>query len=149
VVRLFLGSTLVNGRERQKASHCGCSGATIYPGQFESHQSKCEVLRPNDEAAFFRFHENSRQPGTIELLQHGSFFRRPLMGVALSRSHQPCYRSSRHTSRRLNQHLQIEPVSKPPLNLAHRVAGESQHGLLSQYRSCAHKLILESRSHCL
>ena len=71
------------------------------------------------------------------------------MRIALSRRHQSRYRSSRHTPRRLHQHLQVEPVGKPPLNLAHRVAGESQHGLLSQYRSCAHKLILESRANCL
>ena len=48
---------------------------------------------------------------------------RPLVGVPLPGRHQPGNCPSRNGSARLNQHLQVEAVGKPPLNLANRVPG--------------------------
>jgi hypothetical protein len=50
------------------------------------------------------------------------------VGVALPGGHQARHGSPRHTARRLDEHLQIESVGEAPLNLAHRIPREGEHG---------------------
>src|SRR5208282_1602930 len=63
--------------------------------------------------------------------------------------HQTGHRTPRHAARRLNQHLQVEPIGKTPQNLAHRIPRKGEHGFRFGYRSCGHRSYLKERSYCL
>ena len=109
----------MNGRQRQEARQAGRGGAAIHPRQFESRKRQRQVLRPGDEAALFRLHEDGADTGAVERLHHLLFGRRPFVGVALARRDQARHGAARHSARRLHQHLEIEPIGKSPLNLAY------------------------------
>src|SRR5208337_1753587 len=51
-------------------------------------------------------------------------------------------------ARRLDEHLDVEAIGKTPLNLTHRVTGESEHGFNLRYRNSAHRFVLNQRSYC-
>ena len=148
VVRLLWSAALMDGRQGKESSQArgGCSG--VYPCQFEGRQGEREVLGADDEAAFFRLHEDRGKAGAVECFDHLVFCRGPLMVVALSGGDHVRDGSARDAAGGLHQHLQIESVGKPPLNLADCVAGEGEHGLWLGYRSCGHKVFLKQRNYC-
>ena len=123
-VALLLGAALVDGREGEAAGQAAGGGAGVHPGQFEGHQRQRQVLRPLDEAALGRVHEHPGDAGFVEGLEQRLFVRRPLMGVAGARSHQPGHRSARHGADGLHQHLQVVAVGEAPQNLPDVVAGQ-------------------------
>ncbi len=49
------------------------------------------------------------------------------MRLALAGGNHACHGSTGHSTRRLNQHLNIEAVGKTPLNLAHGISGKGEH----------------------
>jgi hypothetical protein len=67
------------------------------------------------------------------------------MRVTLPGRHQACNRSPSHSPRRLYQHLQVETVGKSPLNLAHRISGEGEHGFGFRYSNSGHQDFLKQR----
>ena len=117
----------MDGRQCQESGQAGGRRAAVYPGQLEGRQRQRQVFGAGDEAALFRFHEGRGDAGAVKGLHHLALAGGPLVGVALTGGHQPRHGAPRHTAGRLHQHLQIETVCKPPLNLAHRVARESEH----------------------
>ena len=62
------------------------------------------------------------------------------MGVAFSCGDKARHGSPRHVSGRLDEHLQVEPIGEPPLNLADRIPRKSEHGRGFVKRNSAHKI---------
>lgn len=91
-----------------------------------------------DKAALFRFHECGGDAGAVECFKHFRLGRGPLVGVALAGGHQPSDRRASHISGRLHKHLDVKAVGKAPLNLAHCVTGESEHGFCLRNRNGSH-----------
>ena len=138
VTNLLGGAAFMDRRQGQKTSQARSRRAAIHPCQFKGRKRQCQVLGSGDESALFRFHKGGGDPGAIERLHHRALGRGPFVRVALSRSHHPRHRASRHPARRLHQHLQVEPVRKPPLNLAHRIPGKGVHGFHIECRKRTH-----------
>ena len=139
VVSTLLGrAALVNGRQGQTACQAGGCGAAIHPAQLEGRQSQRQVFGSGDESALLRLHEGGGDPGVVEGLEQLGLGRGPLMGVAIAGGHQARHGSAGHGAGRLDEHLQVEAVGESPLNLAHRVTRESEHGFCPGIRDCAH-----------
>ena len=57
------------GESARHAGQAAGGGAGVHPGQFEGDQRQREVLRPLDEAALLRVHEDAGDAGFVEGLQ--------------------------------------------------------------------------------
>jgi hypothetical protein len=70
-------------------------------------------------------HEDRGDARLIECGQQGLFLFGPFVGVAGTVRHQAGNRATSHGTGALNEHLEIESVGEPPLDLADVVAGQS------------------------
>ena len=63
-------------------------------------------------------------PDSSKACQQRLLLRRPLVGVAGARGHQPGHRPARHGADGLHEHLQVVAVGEAPHDLADIVAGQ-------------------------
>ena len=145
---LLRRAALVNGREREKAGEAGGGSASVDPGELKGSEGEREIFWAGNEAAFFRLHECGGDAGAIEGLEHFAFGAGPLVGVAFAGRDESSDGSTGHAAGRLDEHLQIESISKAPLNLSHGVARQREHGFDSRERNSGHKVVLRQRGYC-
>ncbi len=143
---LLRRAALVDGRKRQASGQAAGGRAGVHPGQLKRHQRQRQVLRPFDEAAVRGIHEHAGDARFVERFQQAGLFRRPFVGVARARRHQPGHRSARHRPHRLHQHLQIVAIREAPENLPDIVSRQGAQILGLRFRSgCGHPIPTSNR----